>query len=99
MHRFLYFAGFAFIALCGAVVVRSMNRPGVLAKTKTESTIVVAPSPTPLPSSSGAQWFATMKPFCNQVEVDVRIRYTPPPSTSAPMCAKLTALLIAAELE
>ena len=82
MNRFLYFAGFAFIALCGAVIFRAVNRPGTPVKTTTETTFVAAAPPAPAPSSSGAQWFATMKPFCNQVEVDVRIRYTPPPNTS-----------------
>src|SRR5215207_4808017 len=84
MQRFLYFAGFAFIALCGAVITRqiadwrSARDPG----------FVVPPDAAPLrtrgvPSgTSGAQWFAAMKPFCNPVEVDVRERFTPAPSTS-----------------
>ena len=83
MHRFLYFAGFAFIALCGALVVRALNRPDRVLIQTTNAPVEVAPSPpAPVASTSGAQWFATMKPFCNQVEVDVRIRYTPPPNTS-----------------
>jgi hypothetical protein len=80
MHRFLYFAGFAFIALCGAAVARkvSTERRAALPVEPT----VVPPGP-PAPSgSSGEQWFAQIKPFCNSVEVDVRTRYTPPPQTS-----------------
>jgi hypothetical protein len=32
--------------------------------------------------TSGAQWFAATKSYCNQVEVDVRARNSPPPATS-----------------
>jgi hypothetical protein len=50
--------------------------------------VLVQPPPShPVPSQpaargSGAQWFAAMKQYCNPVEVDVRVRYTPPPATS-----------------
>lgn len=80
MHRFLYFAGFAYIALCGAVVFRALRQSSV-APTLV-STVQTPSRPTPVASSSGEQWFASMKPYCNQVEVDVRIRYTPAPNTS-----------------
>ena len=80
MNRFLYFAGFAYIAVCGAVVARKLSSLEV--KT-THTTVVVTPPPSPAaPVTSGAQWFAAMKPYCNQVEVDVRERYSPPPSTT-----------------
>ena len=81
MQRFLYFAGFVYIALCGTVVARQVASwrsnfaPGAAP--------VHDPSPSPRPSTaSGPQWFAAMKPFCNSVEVDVRERYSPPPATS-----------------
>jgi hypothetical protein len=82
MNRFLYFAGFAYIAVCGAIVVRE-----VLARTPVEYA-VPAPAgpvevrPDPAPTTSGAHWFAAMKPYCNPVEVDVRERFSPPPATS-----------------
>jgi hypothetical protein len=82
MNRFLYFAGFAYIAICGAVVARKLSSldTGVV---KADTTVLVAPLPSPaVPTTSGAQWFAAMKPYCNQVEVDVRERYSPPPSTT-----------------
>jgi len=82
MNRFLYFAGFAYIAVCGAVLARKLSSldRGVV---RTDTAVVVAAEPPPAgPTTSGAQWFAAMKPFCNQVEVDVRERYSPPPSTT-----------------
>jgi len=80
MNRFLYFAAFTYIALCGAVIARKLaDRPVI----RTVDTVVaVAPPPPAVGTSSGAQWFAAMKPYCNPVEVDVRERYSPPPSTS-----------------
>lgn len=80
MNRFLYFAAFTYIALCGAVIARKLaDRPVI----RTVDTVVaVAPPPPAVGTSSGAQWFAAMKPYCNPVEVDVRERFSPPPSTS-----------------
>ena len=81
MQRFLYFAGFTYIALCGAILFReSRGWPGV-ATVRVEHG-ADAPGPVPSTSSSGAQWFAAMKPYCNAVEVDVRERFTPAPRTS-----------------
>jgi hypothetical protein len=78
MNKFLYFAGFAYIALCGAIVVRELRAPsgagpGLVA--------VPAPDPAPPSGSSGEQWFASIKQYCNPVEVDVRTRFAPPPSS------------------
>lgn len=79
MQRFLYFAGFAYIALCGSILFReSVSRRPVAV------TVHAAPEPSTarLAGRSGAQWFAAMKPYCNPVEVDVRERYSPAPQTS-----------------
>ena len=81
MNRFLYFAAFAYIALCGAIVARkvvSTRGPRITVDT----VVAVTPPPPTGAATSGAQWFAAMKPYCNQVEVDVRERYSPPPATS-----------------
>lgn len=81
MHRFLYFAGFAYIALCGAIVARQI----AAWRSAADLGVQVAQDPptrtAPSEFTSGQQWFARMKPFCNAVEVDVRMRFSPPPST------------------
>jgi hypothetical protein len=82
MNRFLYFAAFAYIALCGAIVARKvLSSTGPRIRTF-DTVVAVAPPPPTSATTSGEQWFAAMKPYCNQVEVDVRERYSPPPSTS-----------------
>jgi hypothetical protein len=81
MNRFLYFAGFAYIALCGAIVARKVTSREPRIRT-VDTVVAFAPPPSPVATTSGAQWFAAMKPYCNQVEVDVRERFSPPPSTS-----------------
>lgn len=80
MNRFLYFAGFAYIAICGAVVARKLSSDTGIRTVDT--TVRREPPPRVVPTTSGAQWFAAMKPYCNQVEVDVRERYSPPASTT-----------------
>ena len=81
MNRFLYFAAFAYIALCGAIVARKvLNSSGP--RIRTVDTVVAVAPPAASATTSGARWFAAMKPYCNQVEVDVRERYSPPPATS-----------------
>ena len=71
MNKFLYFAGFAYIALCGAIVVReaTINRAPVAA-------VYTAPTPPvrPAATTSGEQWFAAIKQYCNPVEVEVQAR-------------------------
>jgi hypothetical protein len=80
MNRFYYFAGFAYIALCGVLVARELMRP------RLEPSVAYPADPMPAPvepSGTDAQrWFAAMKPYCNSVEVEVRTRYTPPPATA-----------------
>jgi hypothetical protein len=81
MNRFLYFAGFAYIALCGAIVVRKVasHEP----RMRTVDTVFAVAPPRPAgPMTTGAQWFAANKSYCNQVEIDVRERASPPPATS-----------------
>ena len=82
MHRFLYFAGFTYIALCGVILVSELTERRALVA-------AAGPHPEPVPSvavRSGNQpdrWFAEMKPYCNAVEVESRMRFTPPPRTNA----------------
>ena len=81
MSRFLYFAGFVWIALCGAVLVRALRTTlGPPTRSAVDTSVPEAPPEAPV--TDGRQWFARMKPYCNPVEVDVRERYTPAPNTS-----------------
>ena len=82
MNRFLYFAAFAYIALCGAIVARKIVSSSGPRIPPVETGVAVPPPRPAYATTSGAQWFAAMKPYCNQVEVDVRERYSPPPNTS-----------------
>ncbi|HEX5072483.1 MAG TPA: hypothetical protein VFW03_04750 [Gemmatimonadaceae bacterium] len=82
MNRFLYFAAFTYIALCGAIVARKLVTGGGPRIRTVDRVVAGTPLPPDRATTSGAQWFAAMKPYCNQVEVDVRERYSPPPGTS-----------------
>jgi hypothetical protein len=80
MNRLLYLAGFAYIGLCATLIVRAMRE-----RQPSHPMVQVSPPPVPPapPSGSAAeQWFASMKQYCNPVEVDVQTRDTPPPTTS-----------------
>ncbi len=75
--RSLYTLGLLYVALCGSLLwlgFRVGARP-----------VTAAPSPAPAPrinpaTLSGPEWFQRMKPFCNPVEVETRVRYSPPPA-------------------
>jgi hypothetical protein len=98
MSRFLYFAGFAYIALCGAVVARAVANHGPRMRAGDPAVAVAPPRPA-TPMTSGAQWFAAMKPYCNQVEVDVRERYSPPPGTTEGAGYSAACFALAGKLE
>ena len=71
--RVLYALGLVYVTLCGAVlwVGRAAPRP------------LPQPAGQPTHSASqlsGPQWFQAMKPFCNPVEVETRVRFEPPPA-------------------
>jgi len=73
MHRTLYLAGFGYLAVCAALVVRHRT-PGR------------APQPVPTTVTAGFdgpanQWFTAIKPFCNAVEVEIAQRTHPAPGT------------------
>lgn len=81
MQRFLYFAGFTYIAICGAMLfshlVQRRTLPGEVPVHAEPVPVVLATS-----GNSAERWFASMKPYCNPVEVEVRTRYQPAPQTS-----------------
>lgn len=75
--RALYALGLLYIALCGGLIWIGRAQPHPVAP--------VLPVPTgtaPHPSAqiSGPEWFQRMKPFCNPVEVETRVRFQPPPA-------------------
>jgi hypothetical protein len=68
MTRALYAAGWGYVALCGLLVaIPQASRP--------------RPSHAPAAPFRGeaSGWFASMKPFCNAVEVEVQQQYRPAP--------------------
>src|SRR6185295_1342894 len=74
----LFIAGGGYLALCAAVVLRHQSPEPV--------PVQVSPAPQPRPQpvdfgGSGQQWFAAIKPYCNQVEAVLAIRQHPAPST------------------
>lgn len=73
--RALYTIGLLFIALCGGLVWIGRAQPA--------AALPVGPAelaPHPGSTLSGPQWFQQMKPFCNPVEVETRVRFQPPPA-------------------
>ena len=82
MTKFLYFAGFSYIALCGALIVREL-RSAPTVHAQADPAPPVAAATAPAATSSAEQWFASIKQYCNPVEVDVRTRFSPPPSSVA----------------
>src|SRR6266446_593432 len=72
MHRRLYLLGFGYLAICGAVVLR--HRAGPLR----------GPEHSPVAASFGGsagEWFSSIKPYCNSVEVELAQRQHPAPAT------------------
>ncbi|MGE5744887.1 MAG: serine/threonine protein kinase, partial [Gemmatimonadota bacterium] len=68
-------AGFGYLAVCAALVVRHSSHPGA-----------PAPPPRTVPATvrfdgPADQWFAAIKPFCNEVEVEIALRRHPAPQT------------------
>jgi hypothetical protein len=73
MNRALSAAGWAYVALCGVVLLTHGAGPGAP---------VGGEPPAPLAPFRGAagEWFAQVKPFCNAVEVEVRQQQLPAPA-------------------
>lgn len=74
MHRTLYVIGIGYLAICGMVYLRARQANASAGPTGMPPTSSTAPS-------SGAAWFAAMKPLCNVVEVEVAQRTHPAPAT------------------
>jgi hypothetical protein len=69
MTRTLYAVGWGYVALCGLLITRP------------QAMRLGAPHLQPAVFRGEApEWFATMKPFCNAVEVEVQQQYRPAPA-------------------
>jgi len=76
--RALYALGLLYIALCGGLIWLGRAQP---APAPSPPVAPVRPTPAhPVSPSSGPEWFQRMKPFCNPVEVETRVRFEPPPA-------------------
>ncbi len=73
--RPLYVMGMAYAAFCGFVVLKAIQPVTPMAPTGGEP---LAP-PQPFVGQAG-EWFGTVKPYCNALEVVTRIRSFPPPT-------------------
>lgn len=71
MHRTLYLAGFGYLAICAAVVIRHRWHAAAADP---------APAPGGFAGPAGA-WFSAMKPYCNAVEVELAQQRHPAPPT------------------
>jgi hypothetical protein len=74
--RALYALGLFYVVLCGSLVWLGV---GAHPTATAPVTPVVLPSHAASPLS-GPEWFQRMKPFCNVVEVETRMRFEPPPA-------------------
>lgn len=73
--RALYALGLLYIALCAGLVWMGRAHPEPVLP------VPVTGTPAhPAPQISGPAWFQRMKPFCNPVEVETRVRFEPPPA-------------------
>lgn len=61
----------------------------------------VAPTVTVMPATAafGAGWFQTMRPYCNSVEVDVRMRNNPAPETFDGMSSTAACYALAGHID
>lgn len=79
--RALYALGLLYIALCGALVWMGRAQPAPALPPAPVRPVPAGGAPHPAPQISGPEWFQRMKPFCNPVEVETRVRFEPPPAT------------------
>ncbi|MGH7521709.1 MAG: tetratricopeptide repeat protein [Gemmatimonadales bacterium] len=68
MHRALYLIGTGYLAICAVIVLRY--------RTNTVPHVQTAQFDGP-----ASEWFVSMKPFCNAVEVELAQRQHPAPTT------------------
>ncbi len=74
MHRAFYLAGWGWVLIGSALVYRA-NRPDLYPPGEPLFTMPGAP-----PGSEAARWFASAKPYCNALEVEIRVASDPAPA-------------------
>lgn len=74
MHRAFYLAGWGWVLIASALVYRA-GRPETYPPG--EPVFQLPGSP---PGTEAARWFATAKPFCNALEVELRLATSPAPA-------------------
>jgi hypothetical protein len=73
MNRALSAAGWAYVALCGVVLLTRRGAADPLVGRE-------PPAPSAPFRGAAGEWFAQVKPFCNAVEVEVRQQQQPAPA-------------------
>ncbi len=76
--RALYALGLLYIALCGGLIWLGRAQPIPVMPVAPLLPVEMGTTPHPAPQISGPEWFQRMKPFCNPVEVETRVRFEPP---------------------
>ena len=69
MHRTLYLAGFGYLAICGMIVLRHTTSQ------------ISAARPSAASADPAVDWFMSIKPQCNAVEVKLAQEARPAPAT------------------
>ena len=69
MHRALYLAGFGYLAICGMIVLRHTTSQ------------ISAARPSAASADPAVDWFMSIKPQCNAVEVKLAQEARPAPAT------------------
>jgi len=73
MHRAFYLAGWGWVAISAALVLRARSPALVTIEPPVAAPQVFA-------GSSAAEWFARARPSCNDLEVAIRVRNDPAPA-------------------
>ncbi len=72
MHRAYFIAGWGWVAIATTLVLRA------------QSPVYVPVEPVVMPAvfsgTDAAEWFSRIKPYCNDLEVEIGLRSTPPPA-------------------
>jgi hypothetical protein len=75
MRRFLYIAGWSYVLIAATLIwMRPLPTRGHLGASSANG------PPSAPPGTSAASWFAQVKPYCNPLEVEVRLQSIPVPA-------------------